>query len=79
MPILPRLHRFTPAVLAVAVVAIALCAAGLLKLGQANAGIVAEPAQLGPTPVTVFRPDRYPVETPSQEAWRAFSVRKLCA
>jgi len=56
MPVPDSLKRLTPAAFAVAAIALVLCAAGLWKLGQANAGAVAERTQLGATPVTVFRP-----------------------
>lgn len=47
--------RLTLPVLAVGALSILLCVAGLAKLTQANAGVVVERTQLGPTPVTVFR------------------------
>ena len=49
------LQRWTPA--AIAVAAVALCAAGLWKLGLANSGVAVEHIRLGPTPVSVFRAD----------------------
>lgn len=49
------MHRITPGSLAVAALALVLCAIGLWNIGQANAGVTAERMQLGPTPVTVFR------------------------
>lgn len=47
--------RLTLPVFAVGALSILLCVAGLAKLTQANAGVVVERTQLGPTPVTVFR------------------------
>ena len=49
------LRRLSPATRAVAVLALLLGGAGFWQLGKANAGVAAERARLGPTPVTVYR------------------------
>ncbi|MEO1201812.1 MAG: alpha/beta fold hydrolase [Pseudomonadota bacterium] len=50
-------ERLTPAVFAVAAVALTLSAFGLFKLQQANSGVSRDHLNLGPTPVTVYRLD----------------------
>jgi hypothetical protein len=51
----PRRNRLTLPVLAVGALSVVLCVVGLAKLIRADAGVTLERAQLGPTPVTVFR------------------------
>jgi pimeloyl-ACP methyl ester carboxylesterase len=52
----PAFHRrLSPAARVVAVLALLVAVAGLWQLSSANAGVTAERARLGPTPVTVYR------------------------
>jgi dienelactone hydrolase len=58
----PRSKRRTAAVLAVVVLSFILCAVGLVRLIEADAGVVVERTMLGPTPVSVFRAEGLPAD-----------------